>query len=166
MYKLTNVTKSYSVGRNVVGALQGVNLTISDGEWLAIQGPTGHGKSTLLQMLGALDRPTSGSVEFDGKDLAELREADVGRIRATSFGFILPDLQPDPHAERTGERRDGARAARNRSQRAAGQGGGRARRCRAGRAQTAPAIGAIGWSAAARRHRQGAGEPAGDSSGG
>ena len=89
MYKLTNVTKTYSVGRNVVGALQNVNLTISDGEWLAIQGPTGHGKTTLLQMLGALDRPTSGSVEFDGKDLAELREADVGKIRAASFGFIF-----------------------------------------------------------------------------
>ena len=45
-------------------ALQGVDLTITDGEWLAIQGPTGHGKSTLLQMLGGLDRPTSGSVMF------------------------------------------------------------------------------------------------------
>jgi len=89
MYKLTNVTKTYNVGRNVVGALQSVNLTISDGEWLAIQGPTGHGKTTLLQMLGALDRPTSGSVEFEGKDMAELREADVGRIRAKSFGFIF-----------------------------------------------------------------------------
>ncbi|HWF81127.1 MAG TPA: ABC transporter ATP-binding protein [Streptosporangiaceae bacterium] len=89
MYKLTDVKKTYNVGRNAVGALQGVNLTIADGEWLAIQGPTGHGKTTLLQMLGALDRPTSGSVEFDGKDLAELRESDVGRIRATSFGFIF-----------------------------------------------------------------------------
>ena len=89
MYKLTNVTKTYSVGRDVVGALQGVNLTIADGEWLAIQGPTGHGKTTLLQMLGALDRPSSGSVEFDGRDLAALREADVGPIRAKSFGFIF-----------------------------------------------------------------------------
>ncbi len=89
MYKLTDVTKTYSLGRNVVGALQGVDLTIADGEWLAIQGPTGHGKTTLLQMLGALDRPTSGSVEFDGKDLAELREAAVGKIRAKSFGFIF-----------------------------------------------------------------------------
>ena len=48
----------------MVGALQGVDLAITDGEWLAIQGPTGHGKSTLLQMLGGLDRPTSGSVMF------------------------------------------------------------------------------------------------------
>ena len=89
MYKLTKVTKTYQNGRNVVVALQGVNLTISDGEWLAIQGPTGHGKSTLLQMLGGLDRPTSGSVEFDGQDLAELREGEVTAVRARSLGFVF-----------------------------------------------------------------------------
>jgi putative ABC transport system ATP-binding protein len=64
MYRLTDVTKDYRKGRAVVPALQGVNVVIEDGDWLAIQGPTGHGKSTLLQMLGALDRPTSGSVEL------------------------------------------------------------------------------------------------------
>ncbi len=89
MYRLTNVTKTYHNGRNIVGALQGVDLTVSNGEWLAIQGPTGHGKTTLLQMLGALDRPTTGSVEFDGSNLSELREAEVGQIRAKSFGFIF-----------------------------------------------------------------------------
>jgi putative ABC transport system ATP-binding protein len=89
VYKLTDVKKFYHNGRNMVGALQGVDLTISDGEWLAIQGPTGHGKTTLLQMLGGLDRPSSGSVEFDGQDLADLRENEVGKIRARSFGFIF-----------------------------------------------------------------------------
>ncbi len=64
MYKLTAVKKDYQKGRGVVHALTGVDLTIDDGEWLAIQGPTGHGKSTLLQMLGGLDRPTSGSIQF------------------------------------------------------------------------------------------------------
>ncbi len=89
MYKLMNVTKTYRNGREPVVALQGVDLEIGDGEWLAIQGPTGHGKTTLLQMLGGLDRPTSGSVEFDGQDLSRLREAEVGQIRASSFGFIF-----------------------------------------------------------------------------
>jgi putative ABC transport system ATP-binding protein len=89
MYKLDNVTKTYHTGRSTVGALRGVNLTINDGEWLAIQGPTGHGKTTLLQMLGALDRPTSGSVEFNGQNLAELREAEVCNVRAKSFGFVF-----------------------------------------------------------------------------
>ena len=91
MYKLTGVTKDYPKGRGVVHALQGVDLTIGDGEWLAIQGPTGHGKSTLLQMLGALDRPTSGSVQFGdtGADLAQLRESHVTKVRAQSIGFIF-----------------------------------------------------------------------------
>jgi putative ABC transport system ATP-binding protein len=89
MYKLTNVRKDYPKGRSVVHALAGVDAVIEDGEWLTIQGPTGHGKSTLLQMLGGLDRPTSGTVEFDGQDLGAMRESEVTRVRATSIGFIF-----------------------------------------------------------------------------
>ena len=68
-----------------------VDLVVEDGEWLAIQGPTGHGKSTLLQILGGLDRPSAGLVvvSFDGRDLAQLREAEVTRVRAQSMGFIF-----------------------------------------------------------------------------
>jgi putative ABC transport system ATP-binding protein len=89
MYKLTNVTKDYPKGRETVHALRGVNVDIPDGEWLAIQGPTGHGKSTLLQILGGLDRPTSGSVDFAGRDLARTREAQMTKVRADSIGFIF-----------------------------------------------------------------------------
>jgi len=89
MYKLTDVRKDYPKGRSVVHALAGVDVVIEDGEWLAIQGPTGHGKSTLLQVLGGLDRPTSGIVELDGQNLAGLRESEVTRVRATSIGFIF-----------------------------------------------------------------------------
>jgi putative ABC transport system ATP-binding protein len=89
MYKLTNVTKDYPKGRETVHALRGVNVEIPDGEWLAIQGPTGHGKSTLLQILGGLDRPTSGSVDFDGRDLARTRETEMTKVRANSIGFIF-----------------------------------------------------------------------------
>jgi putative ABC transport system ATP-binding protein len=91
MYKLTAVKKDYQKGRGVVAALQGVDLQIEDGDWLAIQGPTGHGKTTLLQMLGGLDRPTSGSVLFGehGDDLALLRESQVTKVRAQSMGFIF-----------------------------------------------------------------------------
>jgi putative ABC transport system ATP-binding protein len=89
MYKLTNVTKDYAKGRETVHALRGVDVEIPDGEWLAIQGPTGHGKSTLLQILGGLDRPTSGSVDFDGRDLARTREAQMTKVRANSIGFIF-----------------------------------------------------------------------------
>jgi putative ABC transport system ATP-binding protein len=91
MYKLTGVTKDYRKGHDVVAALRGVELTIADGEWLSIQGPTGHGKSTLLQVLGGLDRPTGGSILFgaDGDDLAKLAESKVTRLRARSIGFIF-----------------------------------------------------------------------------
>src|SRR6202042_2278067 len=89
MYKLTNVTKDYPKGRETVHALRGVNVEIPDGEWMAIQGPTGHGKTTLLQILGGLDRPTSGSVDFDGRDLARTRETAMTKVRANSIGFIF-----------------------------------------------------------------------------
>src|SRR2546430_15247067 len=89
MSRLSVVTKYYPKGRGVVHALRGVNVVIEDGDWLAIQGPTGHGKSTLLQILGGLDRPTSGTVEFDGVDLARLPEAKVTRERARSIGFVF-----------------------------------------------------------------------------
>ncbi len=100
MYKLSGVTKDYQKGRGVVHALRGVDLAIEDGEFLAIQGPTGHGKTTLLQMLGGLDQPTSGSILFGagvgahsngsvGEDLAQLREGQVTRVRAESIGFIF-----------------------------------------------------------------------------
>ena len=89
MYKLSGVTKNYQKGRGTVVALRGVDLVVEDGEWLAIQGPTGQGKSTLLNILGGLDRPTSGVVEFDGRDLAQLRETQVTKVRAQSIGFIF-----------------------------------------------------------------------------
>ena len=89
MYQLTKVTKDYQKGRGTVHALAGIDLVIENGEWLAIQGPTGHGKSTLLQLLGGLDRPTTGRVELDGRDLASMRESQVTRVRAASIGFIF-----------------------------------------------------------------------------
>ena len=89
MYKLTKVVKDYPKGRDVVHALRGVNLEIADGEWLSIQGPTGHGKSTLLQLLGGLDRPTSGSLDLNGQDLAKLGETAMTKVRAANIGFIF-----------------------------------------------------------------------------
>jgi len=89
MYKLMGVTKDYPKGRQTVHALRGVDVEIPDGEWLAIQGPTGHGKSTLLQILGGLDRATAGNVFFDGRDLTKMRETEMTKMRATSIGFIF-----------------------------------------------------------------------------
>jgi putative ABC transport system ATP-binding protein len=89
VYKLTGVTKLYQKGRRTVPAVRGLDLVIEDGEWLAVQGRTGHGKSTLLNLLGGLDRPTEGTVELDGTDLGALREHQLTRLRAESIGFIF-----------------------------------------------------------------------------
>jgi putative ABC transport system ATP-binding protein len=89
MYKLTGVTKLYQKGRRTVPAVRDLNLTIGDGEWLAVQGRTGSGKSTLLNLLGGLDRPTQGTIELDGTGLGEMREAQLTRLRAESVGFVF-----------------------------------------------------------------------------
>ncbi len=96
MYQLTGVTRDYQKGRRTVHALDGVDLLIGDGDWLAIQGPTGHGKTTLLQILGALDRPTAGAVQFGGQDLARLRESQLTQVRAASIGFIFQSFNLIP----------------------------------------------------------------------
>jgi putative ABC transport system ATP-binding protein len=89
MYELTDVRKSFRKSGATVQALDGVNLTIDAGEFLAVQGPTGQGKSTLLLLLGGLDRPSSGSVVFEGRDLARLPEAELAGLRAAEFGFVF-----------------------------------------------------------------------------
>ncbi|MFE0203259.1 ABC transporter ATP-binding protein [Streptomyces sp. NPDC058985] len=96
MYELTGVTKRYTRGKDAVTALDGVDLTIADGDRLVIQGPTGGGKSTLLQMLGALDRPSSGRIVLDGTDLATLPEARLTRVRSESIGFVFQSFNLIP----------------------------------------------------------------------
>jgi ABC-type lipoprotein export system ATPase subunit len=105
MYRLTGVTKDYPKGRGVVHALRGVNVVIEDGGWLAIQGPTGHGKSTLLQILGALDRPTSGTVKLDGQDLTLL--AELWRERGLTLVTVTHDSSVARRAQRTAIMRNG-----------------------------------------------------------
>ncbi len=89
MYELTDVHKTFRRGDGTVQALDGVDLTVDAGEFVAVQGPTGQGKSTLLLLLGGLDRPTSGSVVFEGRDLAQLSESELAGLRADEFGFVF-----------------------------------------------------------------------------
>jgi putative ABC transport system ATP-binding protein len=89
MYTLTDVTRLYQKGRHTVPAVRDVSLVIPDGDWLAIQGRTGHGKTTLLQLLGGLDHPTSGRIVLDGRDLTRLRENQMTRLRAGAIGFVF-----------------------------------------------------------------------------
>ena len=96
MYRLTGVTKRYTRGKEAVEALRGIDLAIEDGDQLVIQGPTGGGKSTLLQMLGGLDRPTAGSVELDGVDMAKLSEAKLTKVRSENIGFVFQSFNLIP----------------------------------------------------------------------
>lgn len=88
-YKLHGVSKRYGKDKKQVVALDSINLEIPAGQFVAIQGPTGGGKSTLLQMLGALDRPTSGSVRLGHYDLSRLGDRALARVRATEVGFVF-----------------------------------------------------------------------------
>ena len=93
-----NLTKSFRMGDATIDVLRGVDLSVSEGELLAIEGRSGEGKSTLLHLLGALDDPTSGTVSFDGTDLSRAGRAGRARLRNGSFGFVfqfyhlLPEL--------------------------------------------------------------------------
>ncbi|WP_314454021.1 ABC transporter ATP-binding protein [uncultured Microbacterium sp.] len=88
-YSLRGVTRTYRQRDRTVQALAGVDLDIAAGDFVTVQGPTGGGKSTLLQMLGALDRPTSGSVTLGDVDIAAASNAELGRMRAREIGFVF-----------------------------------------------------------------------------
>jgi putative ABC transport system ATP-binding protein len=83
---LDQVRKTYSGG---VTALHAVSLTIEAGELVAIVGPSGSGKSTMLHMIGALDRPTSGSVSIAGLELSKLSDRQLSALRANAIGFVF-----------------------------------------------------------------------------
>ena len=89
MYTLENVSKTYTQSKRRVTALADVTLSIPSGQLVAIQGPTGGGKSTLLQMLGALDRPTSGRISLGESELSHLPDRKLGGIRAKEIGFVF-----------------------------------------------------------------------------
>ncbi len=87
--KTADLKKYYGSGDTVVKALDGVNLSVSDGEFLSIVGTSGSGKSTLLHMLGGLDRPTSGTVEVEGKNIFSLKDDALTIFRRRKIGFIF-----------------------------------------------------------------------------
>jgi len=89
MITLTNVTKTYLMGDIEVHALNGVDVTITDGEFVAIMGPSGSGKSTLMNIIGCLDQPTSGSYELDGIAVGALSDDQLTAIRNQKLGFVF-----------------------------------------------------------------------------
>ena len=86
---LIDLTRTFQLGDTEVRALQGVSLSIDRGEFVAIMGSSGSGKSTMMNIIGCLDRPTSGQFVFEGRDVARLAEPELANIRSTKIGFVF-----------------------------------------------------------------------------
>lgn len=93
MIQTTNVKKEFKSGKEITSVLKGVNLSVEEGEFVAIMGPSGSGKSTLLQLLGGLDTPTSGEITLDGMALHTKSEKQRTMIRRQKIGFVFQNYQ-------------------------------------------------------------------------
>lgn len=87
--ELSNVKKEYVMGDQTVFALRGVSFTIDQGEFVTIMGPSGSGKSTCMNMIGCLDRPSSGTVKINGRDISQMTEKDLSYLRNVTVGFVF-----------------------------------------------------------------------------
>lgn len=97
LIELKNVTKIYGSGDSSVKALDDMNLTIDDGEFVAICGVSGSGKSTLLHLVGCLDKPTSGQITIQGMDIVNLSQSARAQMRNSKIGFVLQDFGLIPY---------------------------------------------------------------------
>jgi len=84
-----DLTRVYKMGENEVHALRGVSTDIQRGDYVAIMGPSGSGKSTFMNMIGALDRPTSGKLEIDGERLEDMKPDELAAFRGRRVGFVF-----------------------------------------------------------------------------
>ncbi len=98
MIELDKVTKVYHMGKVEVNALRGVSLSINTGEMVAIIGASGSGKSTMLNVIGCLDKPTSGSYFFEGVDVSQLNDNQLAEVRNKKIGFVFQDFNLLPRA--------------------------------------------------------------------
>ena len=89
MILLEDASRSYSIGGTAVNALAGVNLKVGEGEFVAVMGQSGSGKTTMMNIIGLLDRPSGGRYEFAGHDVSQLSESARARLRGRAFGFVF-----------------------------------------------------------------------------
>ena len=92
LIELAGISRCYQLGGSELKVLKGIDLTIEEGEFVAIMGPSGSGKSTLMQILGLLDRPTSGSYHLDGQDVSEFDRDRRADLRNRKIGFVFQNF--------------------------------------------------------------------------
>ena len=89
LIKIRNITRDFPLGQEIVKVLKGIDLDIKKGEYVALMGPLGSGKSTLMNLLGCLDTPTSGTYELNGVDVSNLTDDELAEIRNKEIGFVF-----------------------------------------------------------------------------
>lgn len=89
LIKITNLTKTYKMGEEIVQALKGVSLTIEKNEYVALMGPSGSGKSTLMNLLGCLDTPSEGEYVLNDNVVSEMSDAELAEVRNKLIGFVF-----------------------------------------------------------------------------
>lgn len=101
MIKTVNLTRTYGKGEGQVVALKGIDLTINDGEMVAIIGKSGSGKSTLLNLIGGLDVPTEGKIYYNDTEIGKMNDTELSKFRLNNVGFVFQffDLIPELTAE-------------------------------------------------------------------
>lgn len=132
LYEVRNVTRTFKVAGGELPILRGVNLSVEEGDFLAVQGTSGVGKTTLLHIMGLLDRPTTGEVVFEGEELGRAPDRRRGILRAVDFAFVfqfyylLPEFNaienvmfPARIAEGSGARHRAPKTEKERRERAA-----------------------------------------------
>ncbi len=97
MLKVTNLKKSFQSGDTTVNAVDSISFTVPDGQFASIIGRSGSGKSTLLSLLGALDKPTSGTIVVDGQDISSLRDHALISYRCEKIGFVFQNYNLVPN---------------------------------------------------------------------
>jgi putative ABC transport system ATP-binding protein len=89
LIKITNIKRDFVLGNEIVYVLKGIDLEINKGEYVALMGPSGSGKSTLMNLLGCLDTPTSGNYILNGKDVSQMSDNELAKIRNKEIGFVF-----------------------------------------------------------------------------
>jgi len=95
--ELKQVAKYYEMGENIVKALDGIDISIGNGDFVAIMGPSGSGKSTSMNLTGSLDLSTKGEIYLDGEDIKGLEESELAQIRGKKVGFIFQQFNLIPN---------------------------------------------------------------------